>query len=378
MSKLAERVVCNQLMSYLMTHDVLCPEQHGFRPAHSTESALLDAVSYISTNRDEGRSVSLIAADAFKAFDSVEHGRLLEKLGWYGISQHWFQNWLSDRVQIVRGGSVCLPVTHGVVQGSILGPVLFSLFINDLASHVPCEKLVMYADDTQFLNSCERGNLDSHQTALESVLDVVQTWFHQNSLKNNPTKTELVVFGATSSDELNDFSISFAGASVRPSPTVKIIRVVLDCDLRWEAHVSQVVRRCYATLSGLAKLSNKLPTMDFRPREALFFGDNFFKLVTTGFKFSHHPFQPKRRHPSIWSLNPRPAGVWLVTRPAGGGGAKGPPLISPKLLDRFPNFKLHSIALYVNYPYKVKNLTRRSLMTSQVRSKSEFSTFRAW
>ena len=77
-------------------------------------------------------------------------------------------------------------------------------------------------------------------------------------------------------------------------------------------------------------------------------------------------------------LNPRPAGVWIVTRPAGGGGAKGPPLRSPKLLDRFPNFKRHSIALYVNYPYKVKHLTRRSLMTSQVRSKSEFSTFRAW
>ena len=78
-------------------------------------------------------------------------------------------------------------------------------------------------------------------------------------------------------------------------------------------------------------------------------------------------------------VNPRPSGVWLVTRPAGrGGGGKGPPLRSPKLLDRFPNFKRHSIALYVNYPEKVKNLTRRSLMTSQVRSNSEFSTFRAW
>ena len=79
----------------------------------------------------------------------------------------------------------------------------------------------------------------------------------------------------------------------------------------------------------------------------------------------------------VFCVNPRPAGVWIVTRPAG-GGAKGPPLRSPKLLDRFPNFKRHSIAMYVNYPYKVKNLTRRSLMTSQVRSKSEFSTFRAW
>ena len=75
-------------------------------------------------------------------------------------------------------------------------------------------------------------------------------------------------------------------------------------------------------------------------------------------------------------VNPRPAGVWIVTRPAG-GGAQRAPLRSPKLLDQFPNFKRHSIGLYVNYPYKVKNLTRRSLMTLQVRSKSEFSTFRA-
>ena len=85
------------------------------------------------------------------------------------------------------------------------------------------------------------------------------------------------------------------------------------------------------------------------------------------------------RQANSLSFNPRPAGVWLVTRPAGGGGGgKGPPLRSPKLLDRFSNFKRHSIALYVNYPYKVKNLIRISLMTSQVRSKSEFSTFRAW
>ena len=77
-------------------------------------------------------------------------------------------------------------------------------------------------------------------------------------------------------------------------------------------------------------------------------------------------------------FNPRPAGVWLVTHPAGGGGGQRAPLRSPKLLDRFPNFMRHSIALYVNYPYKVKNLTQRSLMTSQVRWKSEFSTFRAW
>ena len=117
----------------------------------------------------------------------------------------------------------------------------------------------MYADDTQFLNSCDRGGLESHQAVLEGMLETVQTWFYQNKLKINPTKTELIVFSASTTDRTNGFSISFAGALVKPSPTVKILGVVLDPDLRFEAHVSQIVRRCYATLSGLAKFANKLP-----------------------------------------------------------------------------------------------------------------------
>ena len=84
-SKLAERVICDQLVEYLTSHDVICPEQHGFRRGHSTESAMLDAVQFIISETEKGRVVSNIAADISKAFDSVEHGRLLEKLGWYGV-----------------------------------------------------------------------------------------------------------------------------------------------------------------------------------------------------------------------------------------------------------------------------------------------------
>ena len=86
-----------------------------------------------------------------------------------------------------------------------------------------------------------------------------KTLFNQNKLKISPTKTELILFGASTPNQTNGFSINFAGASVKPSQTVKILGVVLDSDLRWEAHVSQIVRRCYATLSGLAKFANKLP-----------------------------------------------------------------------------------------------------------------------
>ena len=103
---------------------------------------------------------SLVTADTSKAFDSVEHGRLLEKLGWYGIDDRWFRAWLSDRTQSVRGGSGAeLPVTHGVVQGSIMGPVLFLVFSNDLSQHVPHGKLVMYADDVQFIDSDSPRNM---------------------------------------------------------------------------------------------------------------------------------------------------------------------------------------------------------------------------
>ena len=258
-AKLAESVVCSQLLRYLLSHNILCDAQHGFRPGRSTESAMLDTVGYLMDAIDRGHVGCLTTADTSKAFDSVQHRRLLEKLGWYGIQPHWFCNWLRGRQQIVRNGSTKIPITHGVVQGSLLGPILFLIFTNDLGSHIPDSKIVMYADDVQFLHQSHPQNLVELQAHVESTVNTAQRWFVENRLKINPTKTDLALVKSQQRRGLPDFSVRFGEALIHPSDTVKIMGVVVDSGLCFEAHISSVVRRCYATLGGLAKLTRKLP-----------------------------------------------------------------------------------------------------------------------
>jgi retron-type reverse transcriptase len=97
--------------------------------------------------------VAATSIDLSRAFDSVDHGILLSKLHWYGIDPTWFRSYLGDRRQLVRGGCLSLPLSHGVPQGSLVGPILFSIFTNDLPSYIPHGRLVSYADDTQLLDS---------------------------------------------------------------------------------------------------------------------------------------------------------------------------------------------------------------------------------
>ena len=256
LSKIAEKVVSIQLVSYLLKNDILSPFQYAYRPCHSTEDAMLDAVEWISKSIDRGHVASLTTLDLSKAFDSVDHGVLLNKLEWYGIDSAWFRSYLCDRMQVVRGGSQTLPLTHGVAQGSIIGPVLFILFINDLSSFLPHGRLLSYADDTQLLDhdSPDAIGLSNLKVRVEESILNLQIWFRSNSLKMNPNKTFFTILGTNPSVKKTEgFQITLSGTSIYPSVTVKILGVLLDQHLTWEPHISMIVRRCNAILASLYK-----------------------------------------------------------------------------------------------------------------------------
>ena len=135
---------------------------------------------------------------------------------------------------------------------------LFLLFTNDLASHLPFGKQVIYADDVQFIDSDAVEHLATLKQRVENTLELALKWFTQNRLKINPNKTELLILKPIKKKCDSHLSIRFGDSEIKPTPCVKIIGVFIDSALVWEKQVSQVTRRCYSVLVGLSKLRHRL------------------------------------------------------------------------------------------------------------------------
>ena len=256
LSKILEKVVCSQLTSYLITNHILSTSQYAYRPSHSTEDAILDIVEWAARRVDAGDVAALTSIDLSKAFDSVDHSMLLNKLEWYGISSRWFSSYLSGRSQVVRS-SAALPLSHGVPQGSIVGPILFLIFTNDLTCFLPHGRLISYADDTQILDSAPAKPPDIHvlKSRAEENIQCLQLWFSLNSLKMNADKTCFTLFGTQNSiDKASDFTLKVNHEDLRPTKHMKVLGVLLDQTLSWEPHISSIVRRSNAILVSLFKI----------------------------------------------------------------------------------------------------------------------------
>jgi len=180
-AKITERIVQRQLHHYLSSNCLLSDSQHGFRPNHSTASALISISDSILTAMDNTEISLLCLIDLSKCFDVIDHAKLLEKLQLLGIDAGWFRSYLEGHTQSVcisngkghRVLSKSLPNNVGVFQGSALGPMLFTVFANDLSLHAPDACIVQYADDTQVLVSGRKSALGSTVARLEVTLDAL-------------------------------------------------------------------------------------------------------------------------------------------------------------------------------------------------------------
>ena len=271
LSKILEKVVAKQLCDYLKNNDLFEDFQSGFRTHHSTETALVKVTNDLLIASDKGLVSILVLLDLSAAFDTIDHDILLQRLehlvGIKGTALGWFRSYLSERSQFVcvnDESSMQTKVSHGVPQGSVLGPILFTLYMLPLGNiirnhsvHFHC-----YADDTQLYLSIKPDEINQ-LNKIQDCLKDLKTWMTLNFLMLNTTKTEVIVLGPKHlRNKLSKDILTMDGINLASSETVRNLGVIFDQDLSFNAHIKSISRTAYFHLRNIAKIRHILPRND--------------------------------------------------------------------------------------------------------------------
>uniref|UniRef100_A0A8C5I3C7 Reverse transcriptase domain-containing protein n=1 Tax=Gouania willdenowi TaxID=441366 RepID=A0A8C5I3C7_GOUWI len=253
-SKILEKCVFAQLQPFLDENGTLDPYQSGYKALHSTESALLKVFNDLFLMTDSGGSAILVLLDLTAAFDTVDHTILLDRLrdrvGVRGTALEWFRSYLSERSFSVRLGdstSSSAPLHCGVPQGSILGPILFAIYLLPLGEIFKKHGMSyhFYADDCQIYLPIAKND-HSPLTPLLHCLGDVKAWLAQNFLKLNEGKTEIMAFGCTLTD--------LGSLQKYLHPKVTSLGVTIDSDFKFDKQINGVLKSGFYHLRLLSKV----------------------------------------------------------------------------------------------------------------------------
>jgi hypothetical protein len=264
LSKIIERAVYNRLYKYITSKSILSSSQYGFRNSLSTNLAIIELQDRIIDHLANREHCAGIFLDLSKAFDTLDHSLLICKLSHYGVrgtALSWFENYLTNRIQytsIEDSKSEYESITCGVPQGSILGPLLFLVYINDITGVTEiCDKII-FADDTNLLFHCKTySNLsDVVNNEMEKFLD----WFRANKLSLNIGKTKFMHFKPTNrpSNE-SPLAIKIGNEVIEEVSCIKFLGVFLSCNLSWTEHIKSKSSQIAHVISVLCRLKHVLP-----------------------------------------------------------------------------------------------------------------------
>ena len=268
--KVLEKIVHKHLFNFLNAHHVITTLQSGFVPGDSTANQMVDIYNTFCKALDEGKEIRAIFCDISKAFDRVWHKGLLYKLETAGISGSllsWFTDYLNDRLQRVvlpGGSSAWTPIKAGVPQGSILGPLLFLLYINDIVEDIN-SSIRLFADDTSLYIIVD----DAIQAAetLNSDLEKISRWAQQWLVTFNPAKSESILFSRKLNKPYHP-PVSMDETQINEVTSHKHLGVIFSNDCSWHNHIEHIKTKAWNRINVMRKLKFKL---DRRSLQTIYF-----------------------------------------------------------------------------------------------------------
>ena len=260
-SKIFEKLICKRLTAFLAKNKILVPEQYGFQKGISTSHAMLDIITAAFHNIDRKMYTGIFFLDLKKAFDTVSHEILLAKLNHYGIrgpAYSMIKSFLirQQYVSLNNYDSQLCPNKFGVAQGSILGPILFLLYVNDMPNAVNSLPR-LFADDTCLV--LNNANLPNLQNDLNSEIDRLQNWCNANKLTINPSKSNYLVISPKANEVLTNCSVLLHNVSIKSITNAKYLGLQIDSTLTFQNHLRLIENKLSRALGMLLKLKSVLP-----------------------------------------------------------------------------------------------------------------------